>query len=105
MKVVEVTPRDRARLYAALVRKEADIRGKGRGTFFRVGRKAQNAAKWKHKKYSGSIELGRGLSELVTAKIRSTQSESERRLLNSFLGFVDRHCGTDVASITIHYQK
>ena len=44
MKLVEITPRQKTRLYAALVKKEADIRGKGRGTFFRVGRKAQAKA-------------------------------------------------------------
>jgi hypothetical protein len=104
MKLVEITPRQRTRLYSALIKKEADIRGRGRGTFFRVGRKAQNSARWKHKKFSGSIDLGRGLSDLVTAKIRSSQSESERRLLASFLGFVDRHCGDDVSTIMIHYK-
>ena len=60
MKLLEITPRQRTRLYAALVKKEADIRGKGRGTFFRVGRKAQAKAEWKHKKFQGSIRLERG---------------------------------------------
>ena len=38
MKVIEIVPRSRMRLYDDLVAKEADIREKGRGTFFRAGR-------------------------------------------------------------------
>jgi hypothetical protein len=49
------------------------------------------------------VNLRRGLGEVVTAKIRSSQPEDERRLLNSFLGFVDRQCGDQVLSITIRY--
>jgi hypothetical protein len=104
MKLVEITPRPRTKLYAALVKREADIQSKGRGTFIRVGRKAQNSARWKHKKFAGSIDLGRDLSELVTAKIRSSQSDSELGLLRSFLGFVDRHCGDGVSTILIQYR-
>ena len=97
MKLVEITPRQRTRLYAALVKKEADIRGKGRGTFFRVGRKAQA-------KFQGSIRLARGDAEVVTARVRSSKLEEERQLLSSFLGFVDRHCGDGVSTIMIEYK-
>jgi len=104
MKLVEITPRQKTRLYAALVKKEADIRGKGRGTFFRVGRKAQTKAEWKHKKFQGSIRLARGDAEAVTARVRSSKLEEERKLLSSFLGFVDRHCGDGVSTILIQYR-
>jgi hypothetical protein len=104
MKLVEITPRQRTRLYSALVKKEADIRGRGRGTFFRVGRKAQTKAEWKHKKFQGSIRLERGDAEAVTAKVRSSKLEEERQLLSSFLGFVDRHCGDGVSTILIQYK-
>ena len=104
MKLVEITPRLRIRLYAALVKKEADIRGKGRGTFFRVGRKTAAQAEWKHKKFQGSIRLARGDAEAVTARVRSRKSEEERKLLSSFLGFVDRHCGEGVSTIMIEYR-
>jgi len=104
MKLVEITPRQRTKLYSALVKKEADIRGRGRGTFFRVGRKAQTKAEWKHKKFQGSIRLERGDAEAVTAKVRSSKLEEERQLLSSFLGFVDRHCGDGVSTILIQYK-
>ena len=103
MKVVEIIPCEGARLYGTLVAKEAAIRKNGRGTYVRVGRKTFGSARWKHKKYRGSVLLKRGLSELVTAKIRAATPDDERKLLSSFLGFVDRHSEDQVATITIHY--
>src|SRR5258708_1691105 len=103
MQIVEILPPERAPLYGSLVAKEASIRKKGRGTYMRVGRKTSDAARWRHKMYRGSVQLRRGPSEIVTAKIRATTPEEERRLLSSFLGFVDRHSEDRVATITIHY--
>jgi hypothetical protein len=104
MKTVEIVPRARARLYGTLVAKEAAIRKRGRGTYVRVGRKTQDSTRWKHKNYTGSVELKRGASEAVTAKVRAATPEDERKLLSSFLGFVDRHAGDQVTTITIHYH-
>jgi hypothetical protein len=104
MKIVEIVPRARARLYGTLVAKEAAIRKSGRGTYVRVGRKSQRAARWKHKKFKGTLQLNRGESEAVTAKVRAATPEDERKLLSSFLGFVDRHAGDQVTTITIHYR-
>src|SRR5262245_658650 len=59
MKIVEIVPRARARLYGTLVAKEAAIRKSGRGTYVRVGRKSQHAARWKHKKFKGTLQLSR----------------------------------------------
>ena len=70
----------------------------------RVGRKTSDRARWRHKMYKGSVQLKRGPSEIVTARIRATTPEEERRLLSSFLGFVDRHSEDQVATITIRYQ-
>ncbi len=103
MKTIEISPRKKAPLYGTLVKRQDEIRKGGRGTFVRAGRKAKSAATWKHKKYKGSVILRRDPSEVVIAKVRSTVPEDERRLLNSFLGFVDRQCGDRVESITIHY--
>src|SRR5437879_10582521 len=86
MKIVEIVPRARARLYGTLVAKEAAIRKGGRGTYVRVGRKTQDATRWKHRNYTGSVELKRGASETVTAKVRAATPEDERKLLSSFLG-------------------
>jgi hypothetical protein len=104
MKVVEIVPRHRTRLYNMLVAKEEAIRKGGRGTYVRVGRKLRDSARWKHRNYRGSVALKRGESETVTAQVRAASPEDERKLLSSFLGFVDRHSGDQVATIIIHYR-
>src|SRR5947209_5243704 len=102
MKVVEIVPRERSRLYGALVAKQAAIHKNKRGTYVRVGRKARDSTQWKHKNFRGSVRLKRESSEAVTANIRAPTPEDERKLLSSFLGFVDRHSGDQVTTITIH---
>ena len=50
---------------------------------------------------------GRALARrivIVTAKVRAATPEDERKLLSSFLGFVDRHSGDRVDTITIRYR-
>lgn len=104
MKIVEIVPRNRTRLYGALVAKESAIRQRGRGTYMRVGARSQRSVRWKHKMYRGSVQLSRGQAEVVTAKVRAPTPEEERRLLSSFLGFVDRHSGDHVDTVTIQYR-
>ena len=104
MKIVEIVPVHRARLYGALVAKQAAIGKSGRGTYVRVGRRIGGSARWKHKMYKGSVRLAHKASEVVTAKVRAATPEDERKLLSSFLGFVDRHGGDHVDTITIQYR-
>jgi hypothetical protein len=104
MKIVEITPRKKSPLYGGLVKREAAIRKNGRGTFSRKGPARAGAATWSHKRFKGSVRLTHEGTELVRAKIRSRTPEDEGSLLKAFLGFVDRHFGDEVATITIHYH-
>jgi hypothetical protein len=104
MKIVEITPREKSPMYGGLVKREAAIRKNGRGTFSRRGPARAGAATWSHKRFKGSVSLKRAGGEMVTAKIRSRTAEDEGSLLKAFLGFVDRHFGDQVATITIHYH-
>jgi hypothetical protein len=104
MKIVEITPRGKSPIYGGLVKREAAIRRNGRGTFSRKGPARAGAATWSHKRFKGSVSLKREAAELVRAKIRSRTPEDEGSLLKAFLGFVDRHFGDHVATITIHYH-
>ena len=88
MKIVEITPRKRSPLYVGLIKRQADISKNGRGTFARKGRARAGAATWNHKRF----------------KVSSRTPEDEGGLLKAFLGFVDRHFGAQVATITIHYH-
>ena len=104
MKIIQIVPREELRLYAALVKKEADIRKKGLGTFYRAAAKKRNSTKWRHKTYRGWINLERGLSEVVLGEIHAAAPEHEWQILSAFLGFIHRHFGEKLVATTIHYR-
>ena len=103
MKQLQIVPLKGKRLLGAMVKKQADIRRSGRGTFSRVGARKRNAARWAHVRYKGAIKLKEGSSNAVDVDIRSPEQGDEARLLSSFLGWLDRHFGDQVSSVTIHY--
>jgi hypothetical protein len=104
MKLLQIVPREGERLYGAMIKKQADIRKSGRGTFSRAGAARRGAAKWTHVRYKGSIKLEPGLAEAVEVAIRSPERGDEARLLSSFLGWLDRHFGEQLSSVNIQYQ-
>jgi hypothetical protein len=98
MKVLQIVSRDGARLYGAMIKKQVEIRRSGRGTFSRAG------SRWTHIRYKGSIAMKSG-ADALSARIKSPEDGDEARLLSSFLGWLDRHFGEKLVSITIHYQQ
>jgi hypothetical protein len=100
MRMVQITPLERKRLYGAMVKKEAEIRKKRPGAFNRIGARKPNRAKWKHIRFKGWINLERGRSELVTAKINSP----DWQLLAAFIGWLDRHFADQVQAVNIEYR-
>src|ERR1700730_4145610 len=84
MKIVEITPFGKSSIYGGLIKREAEIRKKGRGTFSRKGAARAGAATWSHKRFKGSVSLSRQPAELVRAKIRSANSHEEGGLLEAF---------------------
>jgi hypothetical protein len=103
MKTIEIIPQKKSKLYDDLVRTQAEIRKRGRGTFYRAGPSSRSATKWKHKAYAGSVSIVRGAEGAITAKIR-TPPEREWQMLAAFLGFVDRHLSDQIDSIAISYS-
>jgi hypothetical protein len=104
MKVIQIVPQEGLALYAALVKKEAELRKKNRGTFYRTAGKKRNSSKWRHRAYPGWMNLERGLSEVVLAEIHAPAPDQEWQMLSAFLGFIDRHFGNRILAITIHYR-
>jgi hypothetical protein len=90
-------PQERLPLYAALVKKEAELRKKNRGTFYRTAGKKRTSSKWRHRAYPGWMNLERGLSEVAAP-------DQEWQMLSAFLGFIDRHFGNRILGITVHYR-
>ncbi len=105
MKVLEILPSDRTHLYSAMMKKQAEIRRRGRGTFSRARAGKRNAARWTHVRYKGSINLEPRPSEAVAAVIKSPDRGDEARLLSSFLGWLDRHFGEHLAAVNIQYRQ
>ena len=105
MKLLQIVPRDDTRLYGAMIRKQAEIRRSGRGTFSGARARKRNAARWTHARYKGSINLQPGPSQAVEAVIKSPDRGDEARLLSSFLGWLDRHFGEHLSSVNIEYRK
>jgi hypothetical protein len=106
MKTLQILPKQKFRLYGAVVKKEIELANKNQGTFRRTGKKEKNVAKWSHKKIDGWIWLGRGLGEVVVVEIqtRSTIKDEESQLFKAFLGFLDRHFSKRIASINIQFD-
>lgn len=104
MRTIEIVPAGRTKLYDALQSKEDAIRAAGRGTFFRQGRRLKNSAVWKHKAYKGQVAIRRQPGEGVSARIRSSARTGEWQLTSAFLGFLDRHFGDAISTITIRYD-
>lgn len=100
MRLVQVIPREEYNLYAELVRKEADLRRRDLGTWRRSGKKTRDRARWVHSRYPGYVKIARGMGEVVQLEIKS---DVEWQLLDSILGFLDRHFGEDISSIHIFY--
>jgi hypothetical protein len=105
MKLLQIVPRGGTRLYGAMIKKQAEIRRSGRGTFFRAGERKRNAARWTHVRYKGSINFEPGPSEAVKVAIKSPERGDEARLLSSFLGWLDRHFGEQLSTVTIEYRQ
>jgi len=104
MKMLQIVPRSGSRLYGAMLKKQADIRKGGRGTFSRASARRRHSARWTHVRYKGSVNLEPGLSDAVNVEIKSPERGDEARLLSSFLGWLDRHFGDELSSISIQYR-
>jgi len=100
MRQVQVISEEGFRLYSALVRKEADLKSRGLGTWRRSGKKVRDQAKWTHSRYPGWVKIARGMGEVVQIEVHS---EVEWQLLDAILGFLDRHFADEIRSIHIYY--
>lgn len=100
MKIVQVVPRSGAdvRLKSLLNAKERELRS--RPTAFR----REKSGVWKHVKYPGRIRWDAGTGGILLAEIH-TGREPDWQLTNAFVGYLDRHLGPNIESITIQYRE
>jgi hypothetical protein len=100
MKIVQVVPRPEVKpqLKTLLKKKELELRGTST-TFVR-----QKEGRWKHKKYPGWIHWEGTACGILIAKIQSRKESSDWQLLQAFVGYLDRHFGTEIESINVLYR-
>ena len=101
MKIVQIVPyaNDKPTLKTLLKETERKLRKKGT-TLVR-----RKEGRWIHKRYSGWINWDLTKGGILVAEIKSFEENAERQLLQSFIGYVDRHLGEYIQSITITYIK
>lgn len=99
MKILQVVPRrdTESKLSSLLTAKERELRG-SRTTFYRKG-----PARWAHKAYPGWITWSEAKGGILVAEVHGRE-DSEWQLLQSFVGYLDRHISDQVESITIFYR-
>lgn len=99
MKLVTVVPlaNDRPTLKTLLIETERRLRGKGT-TLLR-----DRKGRWVHTKYPGWINWELAKGGILVAEVRSRKGDSEWQLLQSFVGYLDRHLGQYIDTISIRY--
>lgn len=99
MKILQVVPRrtNKKSLKQQLIGKERELRG--RTTFVR-----KRAGRWQHLKYPGWIAWDEASGGLLVAEIHSRQADGEWKLLQSFIGYLDRHLADQIETITVFYR-
>lgn len=100
MKIVQVVPRTGAKhsLKWLLKAKERELRG-GTTAFSR-----RREGRWVHVKYPGWISWDETLGGILIAEIHTREDEPDWQLLQSFIGYLDRHLGQYIDTITITYR-
>jgi len=101
MKIVQVVPKSGidTKLKTLLRNKAAELRG-GRTSFHRDRR-----GRWKHVKYPGWINLVEISGGMLIAEIQTKVEGTEWQMLRAFIGYLDRHLGEYIESITIYYKE
>jgi hypothetical protein len=99
MKILQVVPKPgtKTKLKSLLKITERDLRGPH--TTFHIGE-----GQWKHVKYPGWIRWEETLGGSLVAEIQTKAKDHEWQMLQAFVGYLDRHLGEQIESISIYYR-
>ena len=100
MKILQVVPRPGtdSKLKALLKNTERTLRGP-HTTFRRV-----REGRWKHAKYPGWVQWDQAAGGLLVAEIHSRAQGHEWQVTDAFIGYLDRHLGGQIESISVYYR-
>lgn len=100
MKLVQIIPLTNERPTLKVLLKNTERQLRGRGTTF----KRQREGRLVHTRYPGWINWDSAKGGIIVAEVQSKKPDAEWQLLQAFIGYVDRHIGQYVQSITIIYR-
>jgi hypothetical protein len=100
MKILQVVPKPgiNSKLKTILKATERTLRGP-HTTFRRV-----REGRWKHVKYPGWIQWDQAAGGLLVAEIQSKVKDHEWQVMDAFIGYLDRHLGEQIESISVYYR-
>ncbi len=100
MKILQVVPKPgtNSKLKTMLKNTERNLRGP-HTTFHRM-----REGRWKHVKYPGWIEWDEAAGGLLAAEIHTKVKDHEWQMMDAFIGYLDRHLGEQIESISIYYR-
>ena len=100
MRILQVVPKPgtNAKLKTLLKSTERTLRGP-HATFQR-----EREGRWKHVKYPGWITWDQAPGGLLVAEIQSKVKDHEWQMLDAFIGYLDRHLGDHIESISVYYR-
>ncbi len=100
MKILQVVPKAGidSKLKTLLKTTERQLRGP-HTTFER-----EKEGRWKHVKYPGWIQWEDTAGGLLVAEVRTRVKDHEWQILEAFVGYLDRHLGDQIESVSIFYR-
>jgi hypothetical protein len=91
-------PGGQAKLKSLLKGAERELRGP-HTTFQRV-----REGRWRHAEYPGWVQRDDAFGGLQLAEVRTRVKDHEWQLLQAFVGYLDRHLGEHIESISVYYR-
>jgi hypothetical protein len=64
----------------------------------------EKEGRWKHVKYPGWIHWDDAPGGLLIAEIRTRVKDHEWQIMEAFIGYLDRHLGEQIDSISVYYR-
>src|SRR5438132_549807 len=100
MKLIQANPKtdNELTIISTLNAKERSLRGKGT-SFYK-----DNKSKWKHVKFAGWATVTNAPENILFAKVQSKSAAEEGKIFEAFIGYLTRHCGQLIDTMTIYYR-
>ncbi|MBI3411502.1 MAG: hypothetical protein HY040_24505 [Planctomycetes bacterium] len=100
MKILQVVPKTTTKAKLKTLLKAAERSARGPHTTFQ----RESEGRWKHVKYPGWIHWDDTHGNILVAEIHTHSKDHEWQMLQAFIGYLDRHMGSQIESISILYR-